>query len=71
MNDWLERYGVKGSIVPGLFDLPELWKINRTRFPGFNIVCFPLYVLFIFFALPYTALCLIEAVIKSQAEKTE
>ena len=62
MNEWLERYGAKSSVIPGLFDLPELWAMNRSRFPGFNIIFFPLYGLFILFAIPYTSLCLVEAI---------
>ncbi len=64
MVRWLEKNKVKGDIFPGLFDTVELWKLNSTRCRGFNLIFFPLYVVFLAYAIPYTCLCLAEAIIK-------
>jgi hypothetical protein len=71
MKQWLIDRGVMGGIFPSLFDLPALWKINSTRFRGFNIVFFPFYFVFVFMALPYTVFCLIEGILGGPRSKKE
>lgn len=62
--DWCVKYGVAGGLFPTLFDFPELWRLNATRFPGFNIVFCWFYVLSLMFFIPFTILCLMEGFLK-------
>jgi hypothetical protein len=69
MKKWLKKKGLTGKIIPGLFDLPELWKVNSTRCNGnFNKIFFPTYLLFICFTFPCAILELIEAVLTPDTE---
>ena len=63
-STWLEDYGVKGGPAPGLFDFPEMWKLNADRFPGFNWVALPGYIITLPYFVTFTSLCFAEAVIR-------
>lgn len=49
-----------GGVIPTIFDLPEVWRLNR-RDNGswFNIVFFWFYPIVAILLLPFTILCLI------------
>jgi len=61
VNDWLIQYGAKGDLLPTIFDMAEMWKLNATRFNGFNLVFWWVYILVSPIILMWTFFGLIEA----------
>ena len=62
--DWLEKNEVKGGLFPTVFDLKEMWDVNSKRCNGkFNIYFFPFMPIMFLFCIPYTFLCLLEALL--------
>lgn len=71
INVWLTKNKVKGFYMfPGLFDMKEMWDvIKEAHGPSFNwIVCW-LYMSFLLWAIPYTSLCLLQAILFPVKEK--
>ena len=62
--DWCVKHKAAQCLFPTLIDLPEMWRLNAKRFPGFNLVFCWAYLVLLPLLVPYTALVLVEAVLK-------
>ena len=66
MNHFIEDVKRSSGIVPTLFDIGEIWRINRPRCGGwFNLLFFWMYPALAVFIAPYTILCLLLAAVRS------
>ena len=66
MSCFIEDVKRSSGVVPTLFDIGDIWRINRSRCGGrYNLLFFWAYPLVAIFLAPYTVLCMIEVAFKS------
>jgi len=66
MSHFIESVKRSSGVVPTLFDIGEIWRINRSRCGGrFNLLFFWFYPLLAVYITPYTVLCMIEVALKA------
>ena len=66
MSHFIESVKRSSGVVPTLFDIREIWRINRSRCGGrFNLLFFWMYPAFAVFIAPYTILCILLVAFRS------
>ena len=65
MSRFVENVKRSSGIVPTLFDIGEIWRLNRPRCGGrFNLMFFWMYPIASTFLAPYTLFCMIHVAFK-------